>query len=307
MPGFSQSSVLAMQSQPGVGLASSQDAGWKSLYVQEWQCPSHAEEFDALETPDQTVVVFLQGAAVLESWQDRHWHAAYRSPGSVGLTAPDERDRLRWRSMDDSPVRAAYIYLPQELISQAGEELRQPGQRASVAALSALRHDDPTLFGLAHGLVAAVRSKAPELYARSAAIFLASHLATIDAAKLRRDRTKQRISTAVAERRTHRAIDYMREHLASDVTLAALAKEAAVSEFYFVRIFKERTGFTPSQYLHRMRMERAHELLATTEMPIAEVALLCGYGNHSAFSAAVRSHSGLSPSILRKRGLSATF
>lgn len=275
--------------------------GWTSLYVQEWECPTDVEEFEAEETPDQTLVVFLQGSAILESWTGSGWEAAYRTVGSAGLTAPGEPDRLRWRSPGATHVQAAYVFIPEQLLVRTREELRRAGQRTASAPLSALRLDDATLYGIATGLIAGVRSNASNLYAQSAAIFLATHLNGLSDSALR---MRHRLTSTQADQRANRAIEYMKERLAENITIDDLAREAGISEFHFVRMFRERIGVTPAQYLHRLRMDRAHELLATSDMPISQVALQCGYTNHSAFSATVRTHTGVSPSVLRQRSIS---
>ncbi|MNR53209.1 Melibiose operon regulatory protein [compost metagenome] len=56
---------------------------------------------------------------------------------------------------------------------------------------------------------------------------------------------------------------------------------------------------TPRQMIHKARLEEASRLLLETEQPITEIALRCGYTDHSAFSRQFRALTGLSPSQYR--------
>ena len=65
------------------------------------------------------------------------------------------------------------------------------------------------------------------------------------------------------EKRVHRVIDHIRDHLADELTLAALARVAAFSPFHFHRVFAAITGETLFGFIQRVRIERgrrrAHE------------------------------------------------
>ena len=299
MPHFSSASPQSLALQPGTVLRSSAEVGWHSLYVQERSCPTLAGSFTSSVTADQTLVVFLEGSAVLESWRHRSWRRALRGPGSSGLTAPGEVDELRWGAAQAETIRAAYIFLPGQFLQQAAEEFRRIGQPRSARNLSLLRLEDPTLHGIALGLLRGIRMGAPDLYAESAALLLATHL-------LQRGWPSPLEGTALPastlqDQRLGRAIDHMKAHLGGTVSLLDLAREAGVSPFHFARLFKARTGVTPARYLTGLRMQQAQELLSGTDLPVEEIARLCGYLRHSAFSVAVRRCYGASPLALRGR------
>src|SRR5207247_10047550 len=66
-----------------------------------------------------------------------------------------------------------------------------------------------------------------------------------------------------------------------EFSLGRLAREAGVSEFHFCRLFKKTTGFAPSRYFIRMRMEKARRLLRETTKSVIEVGLDVGYSSPS--------------------------
>ena len=100
-------------------------------------------------------------------------------------------------------------------------------------------------------------------------------------------------------RRVSRVRDLLESRVQAGVSLAELAKEACLSEFHLLRVFKQAFGTTPARYLERRRMNRAHDLLLRTDLPIADVAASCGYSNLSAFGRAFCRAWGNSATLLR--------
>jgi AraC-like DNA-binding protein len=98
------------------------------------------------------------------------------------------------------------------------------------------------------------------------------------------------------------AKSFIEENFSSDIDLAEMAKQAAISEFYFVRLFKRAFGLSPYQYLLSYRLKRSAELLVETELPIYEVARLCGFESHITFSTQFRGKYKSSPSRYRMMG-----
>jgi AraC family transcriptional regulator len=99
-----------------------------------------------------------------------------------------------------------------------------------------------------------------------------------------------------------RVLAFAASHLDEDVSLAALAGQAGLSEFHLHRIFSAAAGETPKQFTLRLRLGRASAMLLATDQSVLNVALACGFQSHEAFCRAFRRRFGTSPSGYRERG-----
>ncbi|HAC21760.1 MAG TPA: hypothetical protein DCF91_06635 [Porphyromonadaceae bacterium] len=81
-----------------------------------------------------------------------------------------------------------------------------------------------------------------------------------------------------------RAFNYIYDHFEHDITLEQIAKYANQNPSALCRTFKKACGYTLFQYINRVRIEKACQLLHTTDLPIAEVALNVGFNSFSHFS-----------------------
>jgi two-component system response regulator YesN len=82
---------------------------------------------------------------------------------------------------------------------------------------------------------------------------------------------------------------------AEDISLQAFAAEHNVSLAYFSRLFKDEVGMTFSDYLTRVRIEKAKELLERLDVRLSELSVLVGYDDPKYFSQIFRRAAGMSP------------
>jgi AraC family transcriptional regulator len=92
---------------------------------------------------------------------------------------------------------------------------------------------------------------------------------------------------------------YIRDHMHESLNREILAAVAGFSVPHFHRIFTWHEGENISNYVRRMRLERAGRKLRLGAVNITEVALAAGYDTHAAFGKAFKQHYGLSPSEFR--------
>jgi AraC family transcriptional regulator len=107
------------------------------------------------------------------------------------------------------------------------------------------------------------------------------------------------VAAQTDDQRIRRALVYMRDHLADDIALADLAREAAMSEFHFARAFKAALGASPLQQLIAERIDAAKVLLTTTRLPVAEIAHRVGYEDVSRFGQHFKRATGATPAAFR--------
>jgi AraC family transcriptional regulator len=93
---------------------------------------------------------------------------------------------------------------------------------------------------------------------------------------------------------------YIAEHLADEVSLAALAELVQLSPFHFSRAFKQSFGMPPHRYLTGQRIERAKALLAERKLSVTEIALDVGFSETSSFTTAFRKLTGETPTDYRR-------
>ncbi len=96
-------------------------------------------------------------------------------------------------------------------------------------------------------------------------------------------------------------MQHLEAHYASPITVTELAALVHLSVSQFERRFKSLLQTTPAQYLVRFRLNKASQLLATSATKITEIALQCGFYDHSHFIRQFTRAYGLSPSAYRRR------
>jgi len=103
------------------------------------------------------------------------------------------------------------------------------------------------------------------------------------------------------ERRVAAALRRIEAQQGAQLSIDALAADAAVSSFHFLRIFEQVVGATPGQYMLRLRLRRAAVRLRCSSDPIATVALDCGFDDLSTFNRQFRRAMGMTPGNYRTR------
>ncbi|MBK4216791.1 helix-turn-helix transcriptional regulator [Paracoccus caeni] len=95
-------------------------------------------------------------------------------------------------------------------------------------------------------------------------------------------------------------VDLMHAQLAEDIGLDDLAAAVNLSPFHFSRMFKQSFGMPPRAYLVRLRIERACELLETTDLPVTYIANEVGYSSNQVLARAFVKQKYVTPSEYRR-------
>lgn len=98
-------------------------------------------------------------------------------------------------------------------------------------------------------------------------------------------------------------LQYIQRHYDGELTLAKIAESAAVSENECLRCFRSMIGCTPIQYVKQVRIQRAAELLVSTNRRISDIGAECGFQEMSYFAKTFRRLKGCTPSEFRMRNL----
>ncbi|MFH8409606.1 helix-turn-helix domain-containing protein [Streptomyces sp. NPDC018019] len=265
-----------------------EDAGWQSLLVQRFHHVPVVENLELPAAADLHLILPVAGRAAMETRTGGRWHRHTWTPGRLELGVPDRPALRRYRG--DGPLRSVQVHLPRGTLERTAAQLGcHPVDYEAMAASVAA--GDPLLVETVRAVGSAQESG--DLYAESAAAFLAVHLLT------RHSRAPGRPAPAREDTRVRAAIALMRDRLAEPLTLADIADEVHLSVFHFVRVFRRATGETPHRYLTRLRIGEAERLLRDTDLPLARIAPLCGFADPSTLSTAFLRHTGARPSAYR--------
>ncbi|MBB6730827.1 AraC family transcriptional regulator [Cohnella zeiphila] len=102
-------------------------------------------------------------------------------------------------------------------------------------------------------------------------------------------------------RKIEEAMHYIQENFAdSSLSVESLAETAGYTPNYFSKLFKEMTGINSGEYIRKVRMAKAKELLAREEYKVSDVAEMCGYVNSSHFYSAFKRDVGMTPAAYRE-------
>jgi AraC-like DNA-binding protein len=107
----------------------------------------------------------------------------------------------------------------------------------------------------------------------------------------------QRAMGAVA-----RARQFIVEHYQEPLTLSQIAWRVRLSGEHLGRLFKRELGCSVFEYVDRVRIDRAKQMLLTTEMPIYQIASRCGFSSSTLLGRHFKSVTGMNPLVFRRRG-----
>ncbi|MFE2055063.1 GlxA family transcriptional regulator [Streptomyces sp. NPDC059446] len=95
-------------------------------------------------------------------------------------------------------------------------------------------------------------------------------------------------------------LSWLQENLAAELTLADIAAHAGTSTRTLIRHFREQTGTTPLQWLHRARIRQAQHLLESTPHTVERIGTQVGFGSPTAFRDRFKRTTGVSPQSYRR-------
>jgi AraC-like DNA-binding protein len=101
------------------------------------------------------------------------------------------------------------------------------------------------------------------------------------------------------DRSLRRAMDYVHQHYGEPLSLNAVAHVAGFAPNYFSLLFKRREKVTFERYLRNLRVDRAKQLLTTTDLDIQRIAQLCGFGTGQYMARVFRRALGVTPTECR--------
>ncbi|WP_263366184.1 helix-turn-helix domain-containing protein [Edaphobacter bradus] len=97
--------------------------------------------------------------------------------------------------------------------------------------------------------------------------------------------------------------EFVHAKMEDELRLCELAQSVGLSTAHFSQMFRKSTGETPYQFVLRVRVERAKEMLRSAETRVLDVAIACGFKTQQHFARIFRQICGVSPMEYRYRYL----
>jgi len=266
-------------------------AAWHGVRVQHLRVSEG--EMSEVQLGEHQIAIPLEGAYTVEAITASGFRRiAVRTVGHTCIIPAGQPYSVYWRN----ELENVSIYLPPAFLSRLMAESLITDHLELIEACGL---QDPFIRELALMLVAEVNSPHPagRLYGESLVDTLAVHLLRHYTTASRR---RPEINGGLAGHKLRRATDYIHDNLARDLSLAEIADVVDLSTYHFVRAFKQTTGQTPYQYLLKSRIERAKQMLADTELPLAEIGFLVGFNSQSHFTTSFRRLAKLTPKTYRE-------
>ena len=263
-----------------LGIGSTSD-GWR---LSRWRQFVGSYQLPAL--PDPTFVVHIAGKPRVKMWERGGWSETSSIPGCATILPAGQPSG--WLVDGELDVVTLSI--------SAAELQRTPA------------HDQfqRMRFAFADPLGAALtRQILGELYAPQTPerqVYVTALAGALKAHMVRgpQNTAASNIPTAdFAAYRLHHIMNRVLARPEADHSLEAMAADADLTPSHFCRVFKRATGVSPHQYVMKARLDRAQELLAGSDLTIAQVAEALGFTSQSHFTRAFRGHAGQTPSTWR--------
>lgn len=263
---------------------SSAKLGWRG-YLMEIHALGEFENLDVIWT-NHVILLQLKGEILLEYKEDSRFVTKPISPGQFSIRPAQSCSSARTRQ----PSEFLTLSIDPTFMAMACGKMEE----ANVVDL--VPHTGQT-DRLVEGISLALQDelagggRCGRLYTDSLVSSLALHLS-------RRYGDRQSCGTERNDRYSVRsvrqAIEFIQANLNTDLSLQQIAASVRLSPFHFARLFKRATGYSPYQFVLKLRIERAKHLLMRRES-LAKVAIDCGFFDQSHFTAHFKRFCGVTP------------
>jgi AraC family transcriptional regulator len=257
------------------------------ILVSRWIDPrSHLRYEKAVSSPDRHVIGIALKTTRLKLTRGAHTIFDGIVPaGTVHVTGPSQLLTAEFRA----PCDFIHFHVSNDYLRELQDAARS-GSSQPIRDLNDLVVRDPLAELLGRTLIES--GKAGDLrYAESVGQTLVMHIARLE--------SPRPTVNALPKWRLRRVQEYVDAHLDKSISLADLAKVVGLSRMHFAAQFRAATGYRPHDYLLYQRIESAKEILSSTDMPLAEVALTVGFHAQAHFSTVFKRLTGETPARWR--------
>jgi AraC family transcriptional regulator len=189
-----------------------------------------------------------------------------------------------------------YLHIPRSALAEIAD---QQAAGANFEVASGTSFADPVLAHLGASLLPALENptQANELFVGHVAMALQTHFL---GHYITTARPLRRYRSGLSARQLRIAKQAISENLCGGMSLNAIARECGLSPSHFTRAFAISVGRPPHQWLLDQRVDMARQLLRESALPLADIAVQCGFADQSHFTRVFSGRTGLSPGRWRR-------
>jgi AraC family transcriptional regulator len=277
-------------------VAGSERLNWTSVFASIQRERPYEESFAAV--PDHLIILHLDGYVKVDRWVGVSRESRMIAPGGMFMVPGGIDFRVRL----GDPLSTIHFYLRRAMLAEVARDLCR-GDPDRLEFLPRIGESDPLL----ERIIFDIRQELldPDQMGDT----YVDYLARAAAARLVRAHSSNasRVSAPLsipgeAHRKIARATEYVNAYLHRPIRLEELARELDVSASQLTLLFKKTLGDPPHRYILKSRVQRAREMLKASNLPLAEVALACGFSHQEHMSRIFRREIGTTPAAYR-RGL----
>lgn len=263
----------------------SSESRWSSLALYGWRGHCRDAEFEPFEEP--VIVYHVGGARTVPVRVGRNWNRRTH-PGLLTIIPP--ATRIGWDIRGE--VHSRSVHLGSKFFAAAGDgEIPRLQFRCGV--------QDPLLLSAIQALERELHQPDQHgtLYVDAVSDFMALHLLRENG----RSAALPQRRGALSRRALQRVMERLEFSIETGISLQSLADETGLSRAYFSATFRDATGVSPHRYLTQRRLARAGELLSHSTLPLADIALRCGFSSQAHFTEYFHRENGVTPNRFRRQ------
>lgn len=266
-------------------------SGWSDIHLELYQQP----KFEIAEHQHTMHVIAqgLSGGSLGERWLDGKCRRETRSLGDTAIIPAGISHRCNW----DSSAQYLILAIEPALLKQVGQDWVNPDL---IELMPQFMTEKDTLI---QGILSTLKAEVE--FGGIGGNLLVDSLKTALAIHLLRSysTTGPKLSNyadGLSATKLTLVREYINAHLQQDLKLVEIAAIAQMSPYHFLRLFKQKLGITPHQYILQRRIEKAKSLLHESKLSIAEIAVTVGFCDQSHLNRCFKRLVGVTPKQLLK-------
>jgi AraC family transcriptional regulator len=280
---------------PSRVVLSSVSTRWNDVLLEQHRLPS--SELADLTYKRHVVAINIGHSSTWEFKKEGQFRRFFKARGAISFFPSHQPFSGRLKVERGVFANVLFLALDPVFVRRVAEGLELDSDR--IELIEKRRSTDPTLHHIAMALRAGVQSGAVDrMYGEALSTALAVHLLReYGAAVLGPKRGYGGLPRA----KLVRAVEYIQDHLDTDLTVSRIAQAVYISPYHFTKLFKQSTGQSPHQYVVEARVRKAKELLTKGKFTISEAAYHVGFVDQSHLTRHFKRVFGLPPKRLLSR------